>query len=278
LPEESSPRPIRVLVVEDHAVVRQSLHVMLDMDPDVVVVGEAVNGNEAIARVQELHPDLVLMDVRMDGMDGVEATRRLRDLAPEVAVLILTGFGEDEILLRAVEAGAHGFLVKDASAAEVVEAIRRVASGESLVTPALLRRLLGAFSQRQRDQREPTSDLTGRELQVLKALGRGLSNDEIAKELVISERTVKTHLTRVFSKLQVAGRAQAMLYAIRHGFVELEDPYGPFGAKALGEIPIVPVVGALANAIYHATGARIRELPITPDKLLNAFREAKGKV
>jgi len=224
LPEESSPRPIRVLVVEDHAVVRQSLHVMLDMDPDVVVVGEAVNGDEAIARVQELHPDLVLMDVRMDGMDGVEATRRLRDLAPEVAVLILTGFGEDEILLRAVEAGAHGFLVKDASAAEVVEAIRRVASGESLVTPALLRRLLGAFSQRQRDQREPTSDLTGRELQVLKALGRGLSNDEIAKELVISERTVKTHLTRVFSKLQVAGRAQAMLYAIRHGLVEMGDP------------------------------------------------------
>src|SRR3990170_2939180 len=181
---------------------------MLDMDPDVVVVGEAVNGKEAIARVQELHPDLVLMDVRMDGMDGVEATRRLRDLAPGVAVLILTCFGEDEILLRAVEAGAHGFLVKDASAAEVVDAIRRVASGESLVTPALLRRLLGAFSQRQRDQREPTSDLTAREIQVLKALGRGLSNDEIAKELVISERTVKTHLTRVFSKLQVTGRAQ----------------------------------------------------------------------
>lgn len=211
-------------MVEDHAVVRQSLHVMLDMDPDVVVVGETTNGEEAIARVRELHPDLVLMDVRMEGMDGVEATRRLRDIAPGVAVLILTGFGEDEILLRAVEAGAHGFLVKDASASEVIEAIRRVACGESLVTPALLRRLLAEFSQRQREPRQLPSDLTDRELQVLKALGRGLSNDEIAKELVISERTVKTHLSRIFSKLQVPGRAQAMLYAIRHGLVELENP------------------------------------------------------
>jgi DNA-binding NarL/FixJ family response regulator len=211
-------------VVEDHAVVRQSLHVMLDMDPDVVVVGEATNGEEAIARVRELHPDLVLMDVRMEGMDGVEATRRLRDIAPGVAVLILTGFGEDEILLRAVEAGAHGFLVKDASASEVIEAIRRVASGESLVTPALLRRLLLEFSQRQRETRGPPSDLTARELQVLKALGRGMSNEEIARELVISERTVKTHLSRIFGKLQVSGRAQAMLYAIRHGLVELENP------------------------------------------------------
>ncbi len=196
---------------------------MLDMDPGVAVVGEAVDGAEAIALVRKLHPDLVLMDVRMEGMDGVEATRQLHDLAPDVAVLILTGYGEDEILLRAVEAGAHGFLVKDASADEVLEAIRRVAAGESLVTPALLRHLLGTFTSRHREQPEPPSALTDRELEVLKALGRGLSNEEIARELVISERTVKTHLSRIFSKLQVTGRAQAMLYAVRHGLVQLEN-------------------------------------------------------
>jgi DNA-binding NarL/FixJ family response regulator len=223
VPERGPAQPIRILIVEDHAVVRESLHVMLDMEPGVLVVGEAADGEDAIALVQQLHPDLVLMDVRMEGMDGVEATRRLHDLAPEVAVLILTGFGEDEILLRAVEAGAHGFLVKDASATEVVEAIRRVAGGESLVTPALLRHLLAAFSERQQAGQEAAVDLTAREMQVLKALGRGLSNEAISRELVISQRTVKTHLSRIFGKLGVSGRAQAMLYAIRRGLVELED-------------------------------------------------------
>lgn len=127
--------PIRILIAEDHAVVRQALSVMLGMESDVTVVGEAVDGEQAVALCQELDPDLVLMDVRMERMDGVEATRILRGICPDTSILILTGFGDEEILLQAVEAGAHGFLLKDASSEELVEAIHRLVKGESLVTP-----------------------------------------------------------------------------------------------------------------------------------------------
>jgi DNA-binding NarL/FixJ family response regulator len=191
------------------------------MEPDLEVVGEAPNGEQALSLAHELKPDLVLMDIRMEGMDGVEATRRLRQELPHVGVLVLTGYGEDAVLLKAVEAGAHGFLLKDASAAEVKEAIQRVVRGESLVTPSLLRRLLNEFSQREREIQPAHADLTPRELEVLEALARGLSNEEIAKELVISEKTVKTHLGNIFSKLHVEGRVQAMLYAIRQGLVKV---------------------------------------------------------
>lgn len=214
-------RLIRILVAEDHAVVRQALRVMFEMESDVVVAGEAVNGEEAVRLTQELHPDLVLMDIRMEKMDGVEATRKVRELSPQTAVLILTGFGEDEILLRAVEAGAHGFLSKDSTADEVKEAIRRVVRGESLVTPSLLRKLLDEFAHRSREVHPPLADLTPREIEVLKALARGLSNEQIGRELVISEKTVKSHLANIFSKLHVDGRAQAMLYAIRQGLVDV---------------------------------------------------------
>lgn len=219
--KRAADTPIRILIAEDHAVVRQALHVMLDMEPDLAVVGEAREGEEALRLARELKPDLVLMDIRMEGMDGVEATRRLRQEMPEVGVLVLTGFGEDAILLDAVEAGAHGFLVKDASAGEVKEAIQRVVNGESLVTPSLLRRLLDEFSQREREAQPAHADLSPREMEVLEALARGLSNEQIAKELVISEKTVKTHLGSIFGKLQVQGRSQAMLYAIREGLVEV---------------------------------------------------------
>jgi len=216
-----SIRRLRLIIAEDHAVVRQSLRLMLEMDDEVDVVGEAVDGGQAVSMAQELHPDLVLMDIRMEGMDGVEATRRLKEVEPDVPVLILTGFSEDQILLKAVEAGAQGFLLKDATAAEVKDAIRRVVNGESLVTPSLLRKLLEEFSQRSKETHPAHSDLTPREMEVLLAVAQGKSNDEIARALVISEKTVKTHLGKVFSKLQVNGRAQAMLYAIREGLVEV---------------------------------------------------------
>jgi DNA-binding NarL/FixJ family response regulator len=218
---EAKEHPLRLLIAEDHVVVRQALRVMLEMEPDLEVVGEAPNGEQALSLAHELKPDLVLMDIRMEGMDGVEATRRLRQELPHVGVLVLTGYGEDAVLLKAVEAGAHGFLLKDASAAEVKEAIQRVVRGESLVTPSLLRRLLNEFSQREREIQPAHADLTPRELEVLEALARGLSNEEIAKELVISEKTVKTHLGNIFSKLHVEGRVQAMLYAIRQGLVKV---------------------------------------------------------
>jgi DNA-binding NarL/FixJ family response regulator len=218
---EAKKRPLRLLIAEDHVVVRQALRVMLEMEPELQVVGEAPNGELALSLAHELKPDLVLMDIRMEGMDGVEATRRLRQELPDIGVLVLTGYGEDAVLLKAVEAGAHGFLLKDSSAVEVKDAIQRVVRGESLVTPSLLRRLLNEFSQREREIPPAHGDLTPRELEVLEALAQGMSNEEIARELVISEKTVKTHLGNIFSKLHVEGRVQAMLYAIRQGLVKV---------------------------------------------------------
>lgn len=216
-----SEKPIRIIIADDHAVVRQALHVMLEMEPEFTVIGEADDGEQALVLADEFQPDLVLMDIRMDGMDGVEATRILRKEHPEISVLVLTGFGEDEVLLQAVEAGAQGFLLKDASAEEVKQAILRVVRGESHMTPDLLRKLMDELVQRERRPRPAHSELTPREREVLEALSHGLSNDEIATQLVISEKTVKTHLGNIFSKLHVDGRAQAMLYAIREGIVDL---------------------------------------------------------
>lgn len=213
--------PVRIVIADDHRVIREAMRVMLEMEPEFKVVGEAANGEQALALAKQLEPDLVLMDIRMEGMDGVEATRHLRQSHPDIGVLILTGFGDDEILLSAVEAGAQGFLLKDASADEVKSAILRVVQGESHMTPTLLRKLLDELAQRERKPVPAHSELTPREKEVLMALGRGLSNEEIAKELVISEKTVKTHLGSIFGKLQVEGRAQAMLYAIREGLVEV---------------------------------------------------------
>ena len=214
-------KPIRILIAEDHAIVRQSVKIMLEMEPEFIVVGEAEDGEQALKLAEKVDPDLVLMDIRMEGMDGVEATRKLRERLPSIGVLILTGFGDDAILLQAVEAGAHGFLLKDASADELKKAILRVVSGESHMTPSLLRKLLDELAVREVSHQPAHADLTPREREVLEALARGMSNEEIAGELVISEKTVKTHLGSIFGKLQVVGRAQAMLYAIREGLVEV---------------------------------------------------------
>ena len=218
---EKEYTPIRIVIAEDHSVVRQALRIVLEMEPDVTVVGEAVDGEKAIKLTEELEPDLVVLDVRMQGMDGVEATRRIREQFPNIAILILTGFGDENILLQAVEAGAHGFLLKDATHEELLDAIRRLVKGESLVTPSLLRRLLDEFTHRHEEPHAAHGHLTPREKEVLQALARGLRNEEIARELVISEKTVKTHLTSIFGKLHVNGRSQAIIYAIHHGLVSV---------------------------------------------------------
>ena len=217
----SKDEPIRILIADDHAVVRESVRVMLEMEPEFTVVGEAEDGEAALELVKTVDPDLVLMDIRMAGMDGVEATRLLRKRSPSIGVLILTGYGDDAVLLQAVEAGANGFLLKDASADELKTAIHRIASGESHMTPSLLRKLLDDLATRERAPEPAHTELTAREREVLEALARGLSNEEIASELVISQKTVKTHLGSIFGKLEVDGRAQAMLYAIREGLVEV---------------------------------------------------------
>jgi len=203
MPQEHDPQPIRVLLAEDHEMVREAMRIMLELEPSVEVVGEAANGEEALSLSQSLNPDLVLMDIRMGGMDGVEATRRMSAICPEIPVLILTGFAEDRYLLQAVEAGARGFMLKDATQDELIDAIIRVAGGESLVSPSLLRRLLEMFARRDGEGRKLQDDLTPREMEVLQSLAKGLTNERIANELSISKKTVKTW--QAGSRVQVPG-------------------------------------------------------------------------
>jgi len=221
MPKEQDPQPVRVLLAEDHEMVSEAMRIMLELEPSVEVVGEAANGEEALSLSQSLNPDLVLMDIRMGGMDGVEATRRLGAICPEIPVLILTGFAEDRYLLQAVEAGARGFMLKDATQYELIDAIIRVAGGESMVSPSLLRRLLEMFARRNGEGRKIQDDLTPREMEVLQSLAKGLTNERIANELSISKKTVKTHLGSIYGKLEVECRSQAILHAIRQDWVQV---------------------------------------------------------
>jgi len=212
---------IRIVIAEDHIVVRKGLCSLLDDEPDISVVGEAVDGEEAVALTKQLNPDLVVMDIRMEKMDGVEATRIISETYPETSILVLTGFGDEDILQEAMRAGAHGFLLKDASPDELIDAIHRLIKGESLVSPRLLRRLFDEYSRYEEAEDVEYEKLTPREMEVLKLLTTGLRNEEIARTLVISEKTVKTHLARIYSKLEIDGRSQAIIYAFRKGLVDV---------------------------------------------------------
>ncbi|WP_248959092.1 response regulator [Sphaerisporangium perillae] len=212
---------IRVLIADDQGMVRTGFTTFLGTQPDIEVVGEAVNGLEAVARAAELEPDVVLMDVRMPVMDGLEATRRI--LACTLTkILILTTFDLDDYVYEALRAGASGFLLKDASAQQLVEAVRIVASGEALLAPSVTKRLIAEFA-RLGGPRAPTvkrlDDLTERETEVLALIAQGLSNGEIAGRLVVSEQTVKTHVGRILMKLGLRDRAQAIVFAYETGLV-----------------------------------------------------------
>lgn len=211
---------ITVLIVDDHAVVRQGLRSFLEVQPDVEVVGEAADGAEAVRKVAELVPDVVLMDLVLPGTDGIAATREIRRASPSTRVLVLTSFAEDEKVFPAIKAGAQGYLLKDVLPEELARAIRTVQRGESLLHPEVARKLVQEFA-RPRDAPE-VEDLTEREVDVLKLIARGLSNREIAAELVISERTVKTHVSNILQKLHLADRTQAALYAVRQRIVPAE--------------------------------------------------------
>ncbi|MGV9307500.1 MULTISPECIES: response regulator [unclassified Nonomuraea] len=212
---------IRVLIADDQGMVRTGFTVFLSSQPDIEVVGEAANGQEAVERVAELKPDVVLMDVRMPVMDGLEATRRLM-AAGDAKVLILTTFDLDDYVYEALRAGASGFLLKDASAAQLAEAVRVVAAGEALIAPAVTKRLIHEFA-RLGGPRAPSvkrlAELTERETEVLTLIAQGLSNLEIAERLVVAEQTVKTHVGRVLTKLDLRDRAQAIVYAYETGLV-----------------------------------------------------------
>jgi len=204
---------IRILIVDDHAVVRQGLRMFLSLDGELEIVGEAVDGRQAVALARQLQPDVVLMDLLMPVMDGVTAIGILRREVPEAEVVALTSVLEDNAVIGAIRAGAIGYLLKDTEADELIRAIKAAANGQVQLSPKAAARLM-------REVRTPESaELTEREAEVLRLLARGLSNKEIAQALVIGEKTVKTHVSNILSKLNVSSRTQAALYAARVGLV-----------------------------------------------------------
>jgi NarL family two-component system response regulator LiaR len=209
---------IRVLIADDHAVVRQGLRTFLELQEDIEVVGDVADGSAVVEAAVDRAPDVVLMDLVMPGIGGVEAIRRLRERRPQARVLVLTSFQEDEKIFPAVRAGAAGYLLKDVEPAELVRAIRTAHEGEAVLHPAVAARLMEEFSSK--DVRGAAeSGLTGREQEVLELIGRGLPNKLIARELGIAEKTVKTHVSAILAKLGVTDRTQAALYAVRNGLV-----------------------------------------------------------
>jgi len=212
---------ITVLIADDHPVVRHGLRTFLELQKDVRVVGEAATGEEAIALVAELVPEVVLMDLVMPGVDGIEATRRIRDVSPSTRVIVLTSFAEDDKVFPAIRAGATGYLLKDVEPQQLVEAVRAAHRGEPLLHPKVAARLMEAVGGA--GDAPAVEELTGRELDVLRLLARGLQNKAIAAELVVSEKTVKTHVSNILSKLHLNDRTQAALYAVRRGLAEPGD-------------------------------------------------------
>jgi DNA-binding NarL/FixJ family response regulator len=215
---------IRVLIADDQALVRAGFRMLLDAAADVDVVGEATNGREAVDSVARLRPDVVLMDIRMPELDGLEATRRVLAAAPPDGgprVLILTTFDLDEYVFEALRAGASGFLLKDAPPEQLLDAIRVVASGDGLLAPSVTRRVIAEFARApQTTAPAELDELTPRELEVLQLIARGLSNAEIASQLFLSETTVKTHVARVLQKLRLRDRVQAVVLAYESGIVQ----------------------------------------------------------
>ncbi|MBL0385883.1 response regulator transcription factor [Tumebacillus sp. ITR2] len=207
---------IRVLLCDDHTILRDGLRNLLEGESDLHVVGEASDGQQAIDAVQELQPDVILMDINMPGMGGVEAVEKLTAEHPNIRILILTMYNHDEYLFRTIRAGAKGYLLKDSPVSEVVEAIRKVMSGGSVLNPSLTDKLMASY----REPRDESAEkLSPRELEVLTALVQGLSNKLIAEQLFISETTVKLHISNIYRKLGVKSRSQAIMYAVREKLV-----------------------------------------------------------
>lgn len=215
----TAERRIRLMIVDDHAVVREGLRAFLGLQEDVEIVGEAADGSDALEQAELLRPDVILMDLVMPLLDGVSAMRELRTRLPECRVIVLTSFLEDERLLPAIEAGAAGYLLKDAAPTELARAIRAAHAGEAVIDPTVAARLVRALSERTAPQADRAAGLTKRELEVLALIGQGRSNKRIAFELGISEKTVKAHVGHLLAKLGVSDRTQAALLAVRQGLV-----------------------------------------------------------
>jgi NarL family two-component system response regulator LiaR len=213
---------ISVFITDDHSIIRKGIRAAMDLVPDIEIIGEAANGKEAVAKIREIMPDVVLMDLVMPEMNGIEAIQQLVSLYPQIRILVLTSFSAEDMVFPAIKAGALGYHLKDSEPEELAEAIRQVARGESSLHPIIARKVLNEISQPV--EKKPTPDpLTQREMEVLRLVAQGMENPEIAAKFVISEATVRTHVSNIMSKLHLASRTQAALYALREGFASLEQ-------------------------------------------------------
>ena len=219
----NSSDAITVMIVDDHEMVRRGACSYLEAQPDISVVAQAGSGEEAVRLAQEFIPDVVLMDLVMPGMDGVDATRKVKDVSPRTQIIILTSFHQDEYIFPALQAGAISFLLKDVKATELVEAIRRAARGEATLHPKVAARVIKTFRSLEPEEATPFMMLTEREMEVLKLIAKGYSNDKIADQLVISVGTVKGHVSNILSKLHLVDRTQAAAYAWQEGIVHREE-------------------------------------------------------
>jgi DNA-binding NarL/FixJ family response regulator len=226
---DASPRtdPIRTMIVDDHALFRRGLEMVLEGEPDIELVGQASDGTEAVEKAAESLPDIVLMDIRMPRSNGIEACRAMKEAAPSAKIIILTISDEEEDLFEAIRAGASGYLLKDIPLDEVADTVRAVHGGQSLINPSMAAKLLTEFAalarrddDEERAQELPAPRLTEREMQVLKLVARGMNNRDIAKELFISENTVKNHVRNILEKLQIHSRMEAVMVAVREKLIE----------------------------------------------------------
>ena len=215
--------PIRILLADDHIMVREGTRRILEREPDLKVVAEAGDGRETVALVERERPDVAIVDISMPVMNGIEATRGIKRLAPRTAVLVLTAYDDDEYVFAILEAGAAGFLLKNARGSELIDAVRRVHAGESVLHPAIAKKVLRRVVPSEAGAEPANENLTDRELDVLRLAGQGLSNRQIAEELVLSPRTVQAHMANIFGKLHVGSRTEAVMVGLRRGWLALED-------------------------------------------------------
>ncbi len=218
-------KKIRILIADDHAFVREGTRRILEQEPDLEVVAEAGDGEEAVKFASDLKPDVALIDVSMPKLDGIEATRQIKALCPSIAVLVLSAYDDDQFVFGLLEAGAAGYLLKNVRGREIVDAIRAVDAGESVLHPAVARKVLNRFASVSANTqvKKPLELLTGREMEVLRLVTRGSGNKDIAEDLCLSVRTVQGHLANIFTKLRVSSRTEAVVRALREGWVTLDD-------------------------------------------------------